>query len=245
LLSFALFVLCWWIFSSIIVSANLIPSPEAVVVRGVQMFEDGKLVPGIVASLTRVAVGLVLGVLGGILIGLLIGRLRLAAALVDPIVQLLRNLSPTAMTPIALVWFGIGESSKYFLIFWGSFFIVAVNTIAGVASVPGTRVRAAQCLGATELRIFTSVILPSSLPYVVAGVRLAVASAFMTIIPAEMLAAQVGLGALLQQASITGQVDRMFVVLAIIAVLGYATDRGVRYVAEHPLRRYTQFQGQM
>jgi NitT/TauT family transport system permease protein/taurine transport system permease protein len=100
-------------------------------------------------------------------------------------------------------------------------------------------------MGASEFRIFFSVILPSSLPYIIAGIRLGVASAFMTIIPAELLAAQEGLGALLQQASLNGQIDRMFVVLILIAVLGYSTDRGVQYLSENVFRRYTSYQSEI
>lgn len=245
ILSFALFVLIWWLGTVAFPNSGLIPPPGEVAFRAVDMFRRNHLLSGIEASMGRIIVGLVLGTVFGIVVGLLIGRSRLAAAFVDPVFQLLRNLSPTAMIPIALVWFGIGESSKYFLIFWGTFFIVAVNTTAGTRSTPQTRIRAAQCLGASELRIFLSVVLPSSLPYIIAGIRLGVASAFMTIIPAELLAAQEGLGALLQQASLNGQIDRMFVVLILIAVLGYGTDRGVQYLSENTLRRYTSYQSEI
>ena len=243
-LSFALFIVVWWLGTALFPNSGFIPTPGEVGFRAVNMFRRHDLVDGIGASMLRVLVGLVLGTVSGVIIGLLMGRSRLVSALIDPVFQLLRNLSPTAMIPIALVWFGIGESSKYFLIFWGTFFIVAVNTTAGTQSTPQTRIRAAQCLGATQIRIFFTVVLPSALPYIIAGVRLGVASAFMTIIPAELLAAQEGLGALLQQASLNGQIDRMFVVLIIIAVLGFSTDRLVQYLAENVLRRYTSYQSE-
>jgi NitT/TauT family transport system permease protein/taurine transport system permease protein len=243
-LSFVLFIVLWWLGTAIFPNSGLIPTPGEVGFRTVDMFKRHDLVDGISASMLRVLVGLVLGTVSGVIIGLLMGRSRLVSALIDPVFQLLRNLSPTAMIPVALVWFGIGESSKYFLIFWGTFFIVAVNTTAGTKSTPQTRIRAAQCLGASEVRIFFTVILPSALPYIITGVRLGVASAFMTIIPAELLAAQEGLGAMLQQASLNGQIDRMFVVLIIIATLGYGTDRLVQYLAENVLRRYTSYQSE-
>ena len=241
LLSFTLFVIIWWIFSTYLINPKLIPSPTRVAATSWDMLIHRNLLQDIGASMMRVGVGLVLGSLSGVVVGLLIGRSRPVAALVDPVLQVMRNLSPTAMIPIALVWFGIGEEAKFFLIFWGAFFIIAVNTTAGVHSTPRTRIRGAQCLGASELRIFLSIMLPSALPYIVAGIRLGVASAFMTIIPAEILAAQKGLGALLQQASLNGQVDRMFVALAIVALLGYSPDRAVRYLAEHTFKRYTAY----
>ena len=129
------------------------------------------------------------------------------------------------MIPIAVIWFGIGEMSKYFLIFWGTFFIVLVNTIAGVMRAPITRQRAAQCLGASEWRILLSVVVPSAAPYIVTGMRIAMASAFMSIIPAEILAADSGIGFLLQQSSMLLQTDRIFVALATICLLGFVFDR--------------------
>jgi ABC-type nitrate/sulfonate/bicarbonate transport system permease component len=241
MISFALFLVIWWIFSNYLINPNLIPSPTKVASTGWDMMIHQNLLKDIAASMLRVAVGLGLGTVCGVVIGLLIGRSRLIAALVDPVLQVIRNLSPTAMIPLALVWFGIGEEAKFFLIFWGAFFIIAVNTTAGVRATPRTRIRGAQCLGASELRIFASIMLPSALPYIFAGIRLGVASAFMTIIPAEILAAQEGLGALLQQSSLNGQVDRMFVALAIVALLGYWTDRVVRYLSENTFRRYTGY----
>ena len=93
------------------------------------------------------------------------------------------------MITIAVIWFGIGELAKYFLIFWGTFFIVLINTAAGVSRTPMARQRAAQCLGASNLQIFMLIILPSAVPYIIIGMRIAMASSFMSIIPAEMLAA--------------------------------------------------------
>ena len=119
----------------------------------------------------------------------MLGRIKLVNDLLDPVIELLRYLSPTAMIPIAVIWFGIGETSKYFLIFWGTFFIVLINTTAGVMRAPVIRQRAAECLGASELQIFLLVVIPSAAPYIVTGMRIAMASSFMSIIPAEILAA--------------------------------------------------------
>jgi NitT/TauT family transport system permease protein/taurine transport system permease protein len=245
MLSFALFLGLWWVFSNYLINPNLIPSPTKVAATGWDMLIHRNLLKDIGASMMRVAVGLGFGTVAGVIVGLLIGRSRLAAALIDPVLQVIRNLSPTAMIPLALVWFGIGEEAKFFLIFWGAFFIIAVNTTAGVHATPRTRIRGAQCLGASEFRIFVSIMLPSAMPYIFAGIRLGVASAFMTIIPAEILAAQEGLGALLQLSSLNGQVDRMFVALAIVAVLGYCTDRVVRYLSENTFKRYTSYLSQL
>jgi len=115
---------------------------------------------------------------------------------------------------------------------------VLINTIAGVVRTPVARQRAARCLGANELQIFLLVVIPSALPYIVTGMRVAMAASFMSIIPAEMLAADSGLGYLLQQSSLLIQTDRIFVALAMISGLGFLTDRLFRLVVERTLRRF-------
>jgi len=188
--------------------------------------------------MVRVIVGFTTGSLVGIAIGVLIGRSRLLNDLLDPIIELLRYLSPTAMIPIAVIWFGIGEMSKYFLIFWGTFFIVLINTTVGVWRAPVARQRAAQCLGANQLQIFVLVVIPSAVPYIVTGMRVAMASSFMSIIPAEILAADSGIGYLLQKSSMLLQTNRIFVALLTICVLGFVVDRSFRFFVDIVLARY-------
>lgn len=240
-MSFGLFLLLWWVLSSTLFNPALVPPPHHVAERAWDLMSEGTLWVDVFASLRRVYVGLLAGSVVGVLLGILIGRMRLVERLVDPVMQLMRNLSPTAMIPIAIVWFGIGEGSKYFLVFWGTVFFITVNTTVGVAGTPRTRVRAARCLGASEAVVFFQIVLPSAVPYISAGVRLGVASAFMTIVPAELLAAQHGVGALLQQASLLGQTDRMFVALAVIAFMGFLSDRLVKVLFERVWGRYTQY----
>src|SRR5207237_1625688 len=156
------------------------------------MVRSGEIFRHMAISMARVGVGFVTGCAAAIVLGVILGRIRLVNDLLDPIIELLRFLSPTAMIPIAVIWFGIGETSKYFLIFWGTFFIVLINTTAGVMRAPIIRQRAAQCLGANALQIFLLVVIPSAAPYIVTGMRIAMASSFMSIIPAELLAAASG-----------------------------------------------------
>ena len=172
---------------------------------------------------------------------MILGRVKLVNELLDPIIELLRFLSPTAMIPIAVIWFGIGEPSKYFLIFWGTFFIVLINTTAGVMRAPIIRQRAAGCLGATPLQIFLLVVIPSAAPYIVTGMRIAMASSFMSIIPAEILAADSGIGFLLQHSSILLQTNRIFVALLTICVLGFIFDRLFRIAVDRMLSRYMSY----
>jgi ABC-type nitrate/sulfonate/bicarbonate transport system permease component len=233
--------LIWQFLSTFVFNPFLIPPPADVIRTAVPMLLSGEIFADVAISMTRVIVGFVTGSLFGVVLGVLIGRIRTLHDLLDPIIELLRYLSPTAMIPIAVIWFGIGETSKYFLIFWGTFFIVLINTTAGVWRAPIARQRAAECLGANRLQIFLMVVIPSSVPYIVTGMRVAMASSFMSIIPAEILAADSGIGYLLQKSSLLLQTNRIFVALLTICILGFVVDRLFRFLVDRVLARYMSF----
>jgi NitT/TauT family transport system permease protein/taurine transport system permease protein len=228
----------WQLLSTFVFNPFLIPPPIEVIRTAVPMLMSGEIMADVSISMLRVLVGFASGSLTGIVLGVLLGRIRVLHDLLDPIIELLRYLSPTAMIPIAIIWFGIGEMSKYFLIFWGTFFIVVVSTTAGVWRTPIARQRAAECLGANQLQIFVLVVIPSAVPYIVTGMRVAMASSFMSIIPAEILAADSGIGYLLQKSSLLLQTNRIFVALLTICLLGFAVDRLFRLFVDRVLTRY-------
>jgi len=240
-ISLAIFFSIWQILSYFLFNPYLIPPPTRVLETAIPMIQSGEIFRHAGISLVRVLIGFSLGSISAIAVGVIMGRLQIINDLLDPIIEFLRYLSPTAMIPIAVIWFGIGEQSKYFLIFWGTFFFVLINTIAGVMRTPVARQRAAQCLGASQLQIFLTVVIPSAVPYIVTGMRVAMASSFMSIIPAEMLAARSGLGHLLQVSGMLVQTDRIFVALAAIALLGFLTDRLFRFLVDRTLSRYMAF----
>ncbi|MFM9886811.1 MAG: ABC transporter permease [Burkholderiales bacterium] len=239
--SLAMFFVVWQVLSAFVFNPHLIPPPTKVFATAVPMIQSGEIFKHIGISLMRVVIGFVAGTSLAIIVGVFMGRMKTVNDLLDPIIEFLRYLSPTAMIPIAVIWFGIGENSKYFLIFWGTFFFVLINTIAGVMRTPVARYRAAQCLGASEFQIFTRVVIPSAVPYIVTGMRVAMASAFMSIIPAEILAADSGLGYLLQTSAMLVQTERIFVALATISLIGFITDRIFRWAVERTLHRYMAF----
>jgi ABC-type nitrate/sulfonate/bicarbonate transport system permease component len=235
---------CWQFLSTKVFNPFLIPPPLEVFRTAIPMLASGEILSDVTISMVRVLVGFVTGSLAGIAVGVLIGRIRLMHDLLDPTFEMLRYLSPTAMIPIAVIWFGIGEMSKYFLIFWGTFFIVLINATAGVWRAPIARQRAAECLGASRLQIFALVVVPSAVPYIATGMRVAMASAFMSIIPAEILAADSGIGYLLQKSSMLLQTNRIFVALLTICILGFAVDRIFRIFVDKVLARYMSFVSQ-
>jgi NitT/TauT family transport system permease protein/taurine transport system permease protein len=239
--SMAIAFLSWQAMSTFIFNPFLVPPPLEVIRTAIPMLLSGEIIADVSISMVRVLVGFTVGSLAAIVLGVLLGRLRVLHDLLDPIIELLRYLSPTAMIPIAVIWFGIGELSKYFLIFWGTFFIVLINTVAGVWRAPIARQRAAECLGANQLQIFVLVVVPSATPYIVTGMRVAMASSFMSIIPAEILAADSGIGYLLQKSSMLLQTNRIFVALLTICVLGFVVDRIFRFLVDRTLTRFMSF----
>lgn len=234
-------LLSWQFMSTFVFNPFLIPPPLEVFRTAIPMIMSGEILADVGISMVRVMVGFATGSFAAVVLGVLLGRLRLLHDLLDPIIELLRYLSPTAMIPIAVIWFGIGELSKYFLIFWGTFFIVLVNTVAGVWRAPIARQRAAECLGADQMQIFLWVVIPSATPYIVTGMRVAMASSFMSIIPAEILAADSGIGYLLQKSSMLLQTNRIFVALITICVLGFVVDRIFRFLVDRTLARFMSF----
>lgn len=164
-----------------------------------------------------------IGCASGIAICAIIGRFWLARELADPVLELIRPISPVAIVPLAMLWFGIGEMSKYFIIIYATLIIVLLNTAAGVSRTPVTRVRAARCLGAAEHQVFLKVILPSAVPYILTGMRVALGFSFMGIVAAELIGAREGIGFLIMNSQLLLQTDQLFVGLLTLGVVGLAS----------------------
>jgi NitT/TauT family transport system permease protein/taurine transport system permease protein len=236
--SLTLAVAIWEAASTWLFNPQMIPPPSLVLKTALPMISSGEILESVGISMIRVLVGFVIGSLGGIVVGIAMGRSFVVNRLIDPVIEVMRYLSPTAMIPIAIIWFGIGESSKYFLIFWGSFFSVLLNTTSGVMRLPVGRERAARCLGEKGLGLILKVVLPSALPDIVVGMRLAMSLSLMAIVPAEMLAADSGIGYLLQASGMLAQTNRIFVALVTISLLGFVLDFVFRWIVRRTMTRY-------
>lgn len=145
-------------------------------------------------SLKRVIPLYIIGSLCGIILGITMGWYKTVAAIFRPIFEVLRPIPPIAWIPIAIVWFGIGEGSKWFLIFLASFMNVTMNSYAGAKSVDPVLVSCSKMLGASDRKIFTSVVLPSSTPYIFAGLQVGLSSSWATVVAAEMIRSSEGVG---------------------------------------------------
>lgn len=204
--------------------SSLIPPPSSVLNALWQMGKEGQLLEDVVASARRAVAGYIGGCTLAVGIGLLTGRTRVGEATIGTIVQVLRPIPVVAMVPLAIVWFGLGESSKLFLVVWGTFFPVWINTYLGVREINPQLVWAAASLGASQRRIFVSVVLPAALSHIIAGMRTAIATAFVCLVAAEMAGAFAGLGYRVEASHLVFRVDRMLAALAVLGVLGATSD---------------------
>src|SRR6266403_2838754 len=220
-LGFVSLFLIWQLASLYVVSSVLFPPPTVVFRKGLLLVRNGILLEHLWASVQRILTGFVCGSLLGIPIGLAMGSFAPIRRILDPYTEFLRFIPAVAMITVAVIWFGIGETSKLFLIIYATVFVVVLNTAAGVASIARNKIRAAQALGATRFQIFCHVALPATVPYILTGMRLAMTNSFVTIVAAELVAANNGLGKMLWDARLYMLVDDIFVALLVLGLLGF------------------------
>jgi ABC-type nitrate/sulfonate/bicarbonate transport system permease component len=230
-----------WTLLSAFLNPKLFPPPWIVLQAAWEMIASGELWADALQTSVRVLLGFALGSAAGVAIGALLGRIAALRSLLEPIVSFMRNLSPVAIIPLAVLWFGIGETSKYFVVFWGTVFFVMFATMHAVQNVPKIRLRAAQCFGASDARVLVDIIIPSAIPYIWSGMRIALASSIMSVVAAELLAAQSGLGYLIMQSRVMVQTERMFVGLIALASLGLFFDVCFVQLGRLTMRRYTDY----
>jgi ABC-type nitrate/sulfonate/bicarbonate transport system permease component len=235
-------VVTWQLLSIFVFNPALLPTPLETFSAALMMALSGELWQDIGVSLFRILVGYSLAVVVGVSLGILIGYFHIVREITDPIIELLRPISPVAFVPVSILWFGIGEEAKYFVIFYAAVIVILLNTAAGVAATPVSRLRAAQCLGAGDHQLLTTIILPSAMPYILTGMRVALGFAFMGVVAAEMIGASVGIGYLIMQSQMLVQPARMFVGLITLGIVGLLIDRLYRVVVEMTTRRYVQYQ---
>lgn len=226
-------VILWYLVTALhLVSPLTLPTPLSVL----QDFQTGltsgfaskTLYSDVAASFMRVTEAFVLAVVVGVPVGLVMAQNDFIFHIIDPFIEFLRPVPPLAYIPLLVVWLGIGEVPKVTLIFLGTAPVMIISTIAGVRNTPIQRIRVAQCLGANRFQQFVYAIFPSSLPEIFTGMRIGIGGAWGCLVAAEMLAADVGLGWLVQYAGEQIQVGYIFVGIIIIGILGYAMELIIR-----------------
>lgn len=209
-----------------------LPSPIKVWDAFIYLVEHGyggqSLFTDIWISVARIVVGFVAAVIIGVPIGLAMARNAFVFRVVDPFLQFFRPVPPLAYIPLLVVWFGIGELPKVILILAGTIPVIIIGTVSGVRSTPKLRLSVARTLGASESQIFRHVILPSALPEIFTSMRVGIGVAWTCLVAAELIAADKGLGWLVQYAGEALQVAIVLVGIIIIGILGYGMELIIR-----------------
>ena len=218
--SFLIFFFVWGVFAFWL-DTFLFPSPGGVIFQLVELFASGEILSHLSSSVYRVLVGLFFGIIFGALCGYALGLNSVLNGLINPIVQLLRPIPPIAWIPIAILWFGIGNESSFFIIFIASFFPVFTNVFFGVTSLPTVFKKVSKSLNLSKWQNFVHVIFPFTLPYFLTGIKTAVGFSWMVIIAAEMIASQSGLGYFIEYNRLLLEPDKIMAAMIVIGFLGF------------------------
>ncbi|MEI6114329.1 MAG: nitrate ABC transporter permease [Burkholderiales bacterium] len=241
LTGFAVFVLVW---QAIHLAIAEIPSPAFTLHAAIELFSDPFYSKGpndqgigwnILSSLRRVALGFGLAAIVGIPAGFLIGRFRLVNAMTSPIISLLRPVSPLAWLPIGLLLFKAANPAAIWCIFICSIWPMVINTAVGVSKIPQDYLNIARVLNLSEWKVFTKILLPATLPYMMTGVRLSIGTAWLVIVAAEMLTGGVGIGFWLWDEWNNLNVQNIIIAIFVIGIVGLVLEHLMLAIA----RRFT------
>ena len=229
---FALLFLWWAITQAGLVPHLFLPTPAEVITMAQSIWDDGyanaTLWEHISASLTRILSAAVIAIVLGIPTGLLMGLNRWAKGVLDTPIEFYWPLPPLSYLPLMVIWLGIGEASKITLLTLAMFAPIVLSAQAGVRSLPLERVNAALSLGANRRQLFTEIVLPSALPEILTGIRIALGVGWGTLVAAELIAANRGIGYMIMSASHFLATDAVFVGIAIIAVCAFSFTFAMR-----------------
>jgi ABC-type nitrate/sulfonate/bicarbonate transport system permease component len=217
-------VLGFWqlLASTGLINDVLLPSPVALVGAAYELLLDGSLVTHILASMKRVINGFLLAALCGMVAGVVLGWSKWVSDFIRPVIESLRPIPPIAWTPIAILWFGVGDAPSYFLVFIGAVFPIFVNTFVAVRSIDRAQINAALCLGAGPWMLVWDVLVPASLPIIFPGLRIGLGVGWMCVVAAELIAAQSGLGYMIQQNRVLLQTQNVVTGMITIGIIGFA-----------------------
>ncbi|NBW49009.1 MAG: ABC transporter permease subunit [Betaproteobacteria bacterium] len=231
----AALLLAWWLATQAgLVSKLFLPTPAEVLRLAVDIFHEGyanaTLWEHVSASLMRILSAAAIAIILGIPVGIFMGLNRWAKGIFDTPIEFYWPLPPLAYLPLMIIWLGIGEASKIVLLALAMFAPVVLSAQAGVRSLPIERVNAALSLGANRWQLFTDIVLPSALPEILTGIRIALGVGWSTLVAAELIASTKGIGYMIMSASHFLATDAVFVGIAVIALCAFAFTLFMRFL---------------
>lgn len=241
-----LFILIVWqgLGSFGLISDRTLPSPTEVFTAGWELLRNGKLVDAIGISTWRAFIGFVIGGSLAFILGLFNGVIPLSEKLTDSTVQMIRNIPHLAMIPLVIAWFGIGEEGRVFLVALGVFFPIYINTLHGIRSVDPGLIEMGKVYGLRHLELYRKVILPGALPSILVGFRFALGIMWLTLIVAETIAANSGIGYMAMNAREFFQLDVVVLSILLYALLGKLSDLLAKWLERRWLKWHPHFSNQ-
>lgn len=218
----------------------LLPAPFTVLQALQAMVLDGVLFVHLQASLFRFVIGYFLAAIPAIILGIIFGRMEKLWAIFDPVVQLLRPISPVAWSPFIVLWFGIGDMPAIVIIFIAAFFPILLSTVNGIRTVDNHYLKIAANLEFNKITLLRKVLFPASLPSIVSGLHMAVGTAWIFLVAGEMIGAQSGLGYLIVDARNTLDLDYVLAGIVVIGILGFLLDRLITLL-EIAVKKYSGY----
>ncbi len=201
-----------------------LPAPDKIVTDGIRLFAESELVQDISASVFRVTVGFLLAAILAVPLGILMGSLKVFEAMVEPLLSFIRYMPASAFIPLFILWLGIGESEKVAVIFFGTFFPLALMIMDVTKNVPHDLIETSYTLGVSRWGVFRRIILPASMPGIVDALRIAFGWAWTYLVVAEIVAAGSGLGYMIMQSQRFLKTSHIIVGIVLIGVIGIAID---------------------
>ena len=234
--SFALILAPWCLLVALwyaiaysgLINPALVPTPHAVAAQFQELLVNGRLLRDIVMSTQRVLLGVMLGIAVAVPVGFMLGWYKDIRRFIDPLINFFRALPPIALIPLVIVYFGIGEIAKVAILFYATFFAGVIVMYEGVAQISPIYVKVSRTLGATDAEIFRKVIFPLTIPHILTALRVALGVAWATLVASELIAAQQGLGAMIQNASSFFQLDIIYVGIVCIGFIALTMDVALR-----------------
>jgi NitT/TauT family transport system permease protein len=219
-----LFLGLWEVLPRTVVEPGYLP-PFSTVLRALwDLFASGEIWEHLAISLSRSGKGFGLAVVVGVPLGLVTGWFKTLEELVDPLIQTLRQTPVLALFPVFILFFGIGETSKVAIIFWGTVWPILLNTVSGVKEVDPLLIRSAQSMGVSRFDLFRKVIVPATLPSIITGVRLGATYSILMLVVAEYVGAKAGIGSLVINSQYAFLIPKMYAAIVVLALLGLSTN---------------------
>ena len=212
------------------VKSYSMPAPEMILKDAAEKIASGILWKHIIVSFLRVLKGFLLALISALVLGVLIGLSRPIERFTELVIQLLKPIPPIAWIPLAILWFGIGESSKLYIIFYGAFFPILLNTVDGIHNIDKRYLELGRVYEVDRWRLVWKVILPGALPSIFTGVRVGLGNAWVCVVAAEMIAATRGIGYMLSNGRSMSRADDVILAMLLIGIVGKIMDDILRII---------------